>query len=119
KQVRKGTVEGTYEVGQEVSITIGGRTITVEVEPEDIVQGTPEDVASKVAEKLEEAIEQAYDGPDSPPLCIERDKNVLKFTGVVGDAQIEVTAENATVENVRVADAGISGFETLDRKSVV
>ncbi|MGB7213835.1 MAG: hypothetical protein WBE98_02110 [Gammaproteobacteria bacterium] len=113
KQVTKVTLDGTYEVGQEVSITIGGKTITVEVEPEDIVQGAPADVASKVAEKLHTAIGQTYE-PDSPPLTIVREKNVLKLTGEVGDAQIEVTAENATVENVRIADAGISGFETLN-----
>src|SRR5690606_18799793 len=113
KQVTKVTLDGTYEVGQEVSITIGGKTITVEVEPEDIVQCTPEDVASKVAEKLFLAIDDAY-LPGSPPLTIVREKNVLKLTGADGGAQIEVTAENATVENVRVADAGISGFETLN-----
>ncbi|HEX7115841.1 MAG TPA: hypothetical protein VF193_11980 [Steroidobacter sp.] len=107
------TLDGDYRVGDVVSVTIGEDTYTYEVKAEDIVQGDVALTQYMVTEKLLGVLEDDSDEIDDPVLSPSQSNNVITLTGTIGAADVEVSAQGATVEVTQYADAQISGFEKL------
>ncbi|HEY6642742.1 hypothetical protein [Povalibacter sp.] len=110
------TFDGDYQVGQVVSVTIDAMLYEYTVLESDIVQGDSVATRGNVAGGLLAAIQDA--GNAALAADWGCDENVIVLTGMVGNADVSVFAEGATAVVTQIADAGISGFETLNLVSV-
>lgn len=105
------TFDGDYAVDQVVSVTVGDEVFSYTVQASDIVQGDAEGTRANVASGLLHAIQNL-----SVTLTASTgdSDDILIVQGQLGDADREVSAVGVTSEVTRIADAGISGFETLN-----
>jgi|GEM_PF-2481605 len=112
--------EGPYTVGQVVSVTIAGATFSYLVKAGDIVQGDDASTNANVAAGVLQSINAVEDPDVTPALsaCSGGSSNIIQLKGQCGAADVAVTSSGGTVKVLQIADAGISGFETLNLISV-
>jgi hypothetical protein len=106
------TFDGNYALDQIVSVSINGVDYSYTVRSSDIVQGDALGTRENVASGLKAVIQQDQNAALTVAAGATDDSFILE--GTIGAADVAVAAEGLTSEVTCIADAGISGFETLN-----